>query len=180
MQASRKTVQNSKATGLVPDYFADSVRDIDFKRLHARGIRYLVLDVDHTLVHYRAMEIDAPTAQFLHEQRECGLVAGIYIASNSRRDLSAIADALDATIIRPSRFKRRKPRPHFFSAVVRAIGCKPEQAVMVGDKLVMDIWGANRCGMYSVLVSPIGQDMLFDRIIRRRFWNKQYLRRKRR
>lgn len=179
MHPSRYSLQNSKATGLAPDYFADSVRDIDFKQLHARGIRYLVLDVDHTLVLYKAMEIDAPTAQFLHEQREAGYIQDIYIASNSRRDLSRIADALEATIIRPSRFKRRKPKQRFFDEVIKAVGCKPEQAVMVGDKLVMDIWGGNRAGMYTVLVSPIGPDMLFDRIIRRRFWNKQYLKRKR-
>lgn len=179
MHPSRKAVQHRKATGLAPDYFADSVCDIDFKVLHERGIKHLVLDVDHTLVLYKAMEIDAQTAQFLHEQREAGYIEAVYIASNSRRDLSKIAEALEATIIRPSRFKRRKPRLHFFDEVIKAIGCTPAQAVMVGDKLVMDIWGGNRCGMYTVLVSPIGPDMLFDRIIRRRFWNKQYLRRKR-
>ncbi len=179
MQASIKTLSNIKATGLTPDYFADSVCDIDFKLLHTRGIKYLVLDVDHTLVLYRAMDIDAATAQYLHEQREAGYIEGIYIASNSRRDLGRIADALDATIVKPSRFKRRKPRKQFFESVLQTIGCVPAEAAMVGDKLIMDIWGGNRAGMHTILVSPLGQDMLFDRIIRRRFWNRQYLKRKR-
>lgn len=179
MQASISTRDGRKAAGLTPDYFADSVCDINFKLLRERGVKYVVLDVDHTLVLYRAMEIDAPTAQFLHEQREAGYIEGIYIASNSRRDLSRIADALDATIVRPSRFKRRKPRQRFYRAILDTIGCKPAEAVMIGDKLIMDMWGGNRAGMYTVLVSPLGKDMLLDRIIRRRFWNKQYLKRKR-
>ncbi|HSH18117.1 MAG TPA: HAD-IA family hydrolase [Candidatus Saccharimonadales bacterium] len=179
MQPSRKTLSNIKATGLAPDYFADSVRDIDFALLRSKGVRYLVLDVDHTLTFYNTLDIDPETAAYLLNQKEQGRLDGIYIASNSRRDLTPIAGALEAVIIRPSRFKRRKPRTRFFSRIIETIGCKPEEAVMVGDKLVMDVWGGNRAGMYTVLVTPLGRDMLFDRIIQRRFWNKRYLKKHR-
>jgi len=52
--------------GLVPDYRADAVRDIDFDKLRRRGVRYLALDVDHTLVPFHGVDVDDETVVFLH------------------------------------------------------------------------------------------------------------------
>jgi len=41
--------------------------------------------------------------------------------------------------------------------------------VMVGDQLFTDIRGANRLGIYSILVSPLSNRELFHTRIKRRF-----------
>ena len=164
-----------KAHGFEPDYFAPTIEDIDFALLKKRGVKYLVLDVDHTLVPYQAMTLDAKTQVYLNTvQRKYG-IERIYLASNSGRDLTAIATSINARSI-PSTLFRRKPHKVFFMKVLATIGCEPHQTAMVGDKLILDVWGANRVGMITILVDPIGPDMLLDRILLRRFWKNWFIR----
>jgi HAD superfamily phosphatase (TIGR01668 family) len=162
---------------MLPDFFADSVLDIDFDTLHKHGVRYLVLDVDHTLAVYNAMELDPATMSFLRRLHDDGPVEGIFIASNSRRDLKPMADSVGAEIVRPGRWQR-KPSRAFFGRLLQEIGCRPEEAVMVGDKMFNDIWGGNRAGMYTILVKPLGPDMLVDKLLLRRFIGERYLKRR--
>lgn len=35
------------------------------------------------------------------------------------------------------------------------MGIRPEETMVVGDQIFTDIWGANRTGLYSILVDPI-------------------------
>lgn len=176
MQPSQKTLANGNSTGLVPDYFVDAIKDVDFQMLRERGVKHLVLDVDHTLAVYRATELNDQTIDFLNMARLNGSVESIFLASNSGRDLSGIAASIHAQVIRSSSVKR-KPSKAFFQYVLVSIGCQPHEAAMVGDKLIFDVWGDNRVGMVTILVKPIGPDMLFDRLIFRRFWSRQFLRR---
>lgn len=167
------------ASALMPDFFADSILDIDFAALRKLGVRYLVLDVDHTLAAYRAIELSPPVVAFLRQLRARRLIDRLYIASNSRRDLQPIARSIGAEIVRPGRLQR-KPSRAFYRKLLRTIGCRPAEAVMVGDKLINDVWGGNRAGMYTVLVKPIGPDILIDRILLRRYWGERFLRKRRR
>ncbi|XP_003794121.1 phospholysine phosphohistidine inorganic pyrophosphate phosphatase [Otolemur garnettii] len=45
-----------------------------------------------------------------------------------------------------------KPSPEFFSAALRAIGVEAHQAIMIGDDIVGDVGGAQRCGMRALQV----------------------------
>ena len=38
---------------------------------------------------------------------------------------------------------------------MRLMGTNAENTLFVGDQLFTDIWGANRCGIRTVLVNPI-------------------------
>ena len=45
-----------------------------------------------------------------------------------------------------------KPHPAIFSEAVRRAGCRPSEALFVGDTLAADVAGANRSGLRSVLL----------------------------
>jgi len=45
-----------------------------------------------------------------------------------------------------------KPAPRFFLEAVAELGCRPEEAVMVGDDAVSDVGGALAAGLSAVLV----------------------------
>lgn len=45
-----------------------------------------------------------------------------------------------------------KPAPEFFQAAVSAIGCKPDEIVMVGDDAAADVGGAISAGLQGILV----------------------------
>lgn len=163
-----------KATGLLPDFYAQSVAAIEPALLRRLGVRYLVVDVDHTLAVLNAMELDAPTIAALRDLVKAAAVQKIYIASNSRRDLRVMAASIDAEIIRPNPWQR-KPSRAYYRKILRTIGCQPREALMIGDKLINDIWGGNRVGMYTLLVEPIGPAQWLDRLLGRRFWGARYL-----
>ncbi|XP_075950047.1 phospholysine phosphohistidine inorganic pyrophosphate phosphatase [Anarhichas minor] len=45
-----------------------------------------------------------------------------------------------------------KPSPTFFQSVLNDMGLQPHEALMIGDDLVNDVGGAQRCGMKGVQV----------------------------
>lgn len=45
-----------------------------------------------------------------------------------------------------------KPSKHIFELTLTQLDVKPEEAVMVGDTVAMDIFGGNVCGMITVLI----------------------------
>lgn len=167
-----------KSTGFLPDFYADSVLAIKPELLQRLKIRYLVVDVDHTLAMLNASELDQRTIKALRKLTMDGIIKKIYIASNSRRDLRRMASSIDAEIVRPNRWQR-KPSQAYYRKVLNTIGCHPREAMMVGDKLVNDIWGGNRAGMFTLLVEPIGPAQWLDRLLGRRFWGNRYLRKHR-
>jgi putative hydrolase of the HAD superfamily len=62
----------------------------------------------------------------------------------------------------------RKPAHEFFTAVVKAAGCPPEQILLVGDDLRNDIHGATAAGLRAVLYDPQGRSEGGPRIRRLR------------
>ncbi|MDI3474585.1 MAG: putative hydrolase of the superfamily [Thermococcaceae archaeon] len=44
----------------------------------------------------------------------------------------------------------RKPHPKIFEKALRRMGARPEESVMVGDRLYSDIYGAKRVGMHTI------------------------------
>jgi len=51
----------------------------------------------------------------------------------------------------------RKPRPQIFRAALERSGLSARQTLFVGDNLRADVYGANRMGMISVLIDPLGR-----------------------
>jgi len=51
----------------------------------------------------------------------------------------------------------RKPDPGFFHGILRAVGCPPQAAVMVGDDYWADAVGAKRAGLWAIWYNPRGE-----------------------
>lgn len=45
-----------------------------------------------------------------------------------------------------------KPSPDFFQHAIRELGCRAEEAAMIGDDIETDVQGAQRCGLAGYLV----------------------------
>ncbi len=58
-----------------------------------------------------------------------------------------------------------KPHRDIFRIALSKAGCKPQEAVHVGDSLERDIVGANGAGMRSILVSPSGEGRIADHVV---------------
>lgn len=178
MQASRRRRKYGKSHGLVPDYFADSVRSIDYGLLQEHGVRFIALDVDQTLTHNHELRLTEEAADFLNQQVRHGMIEGIFIASNSRRNLDEMAEMVRAGRVRATRLIR-KPGRRYYRRLLELAKCRPGEIAMVGDRLFTDILGGNRAGMMTIMVNPYGPDLWIDRMTRMRSLETRYLKRHR-
>lgn len=162
----------------VPDYFADSVAEIDFKLLKEQGIQCIAFDADSTLVPFSLMpfrkkSIEPRSLKKLKEARS--MFPKWIIASNRpTNDLQELAKTIDAEVVRAN-IVLRKPRRAYFRRVIEQSGFQPEQIAMVGDKLIADVYGANRMGMLTIWVKNIGKDNPIDRLLGLRRLEKKFI-----
>lgn len=162
----------------LPDFIAESILDVDFERLKKIGVTHILLDLDQTIRHRRSPEIKDEIIQYLYAAKADIGFKGIFIVTNNRRDLQSFGNILQAKIFQPYRAKTKtisKPNRKFFENILKSSNVKPQRAVMIGDKLRFDVAGANRVGIHTVLVNPLGRDYWYDRLLFTRHWDKRKL-----
>lgn len=151
-----------------PDFLAKDIASIDFKYLKKIGVTTCFIDLDGTVVGRSTFEVPAITSQIL---KDSGL--DIKIATNRprSRSLENLEHQLNASgVIHPKGFYA-KPTKHYFQNALKEFGLKPTQVVMIGDRMLQDISGANRSGIYSLMVNKVGPSIgTVDKTISRLEW----------
>ena len=134
-----------------PNRTANRVHDVDLHALWATGKRLLLLDVDHTLVHWKAENFDEEVIKWINEAKRIGFK--ICIISNTRHPerLGRIASRLEIDKLRG----RFKPSRTMYLQALSQFGMSASQAIMIGDQIMTDILGANRSGIDSILLKPL-------------------------
>ncbi|MBI5399563.1 YqeG family HAD IIIA-type phosphatase [Candidatus Saganbacteria bacterium] len=128
-----------------------NIKEINFSQLKRRGISALILDIDDTLVPRLVKDITPDIFEWVATRKEEGFK--ICLTSNSRHPLRVkyIGDTLGVPAM-PLSFK---PFPFAFWRALQILGVKPDQAVMIGDQLFMDILGANLVGIHTIFVKHL-------------------------
>jgi len=151
-----------KRTSFFPDYISTSVADIDFEFLKQRGITTVLIDLDGTVVPRGTYEVSESIRRAL---RTSGL--NTYIATNrpKNRDLRSLKQDLAATgVVHPIGI-HGKPSTKYFQTALREHNLEAREVVMIGDRYLQDILGANRAGLRTLLVDKIGRPQkLLDRL----------------
>jgi 2-haloacid dehalogenase len=106
--------------------------------------------------HARDFTLRDGVIETLTALRECGLHLGI--VSNIDDDqlthllaLAQIAPYFDS-ILSSEQAQSCKPDPGIFQEALRRAGCRPEEALFVGDTLPQDVAGARQVGLRTVLL----------------------------
>jgi HAD superfamily phosphatase (TIGR01668 family) len=132
-----------------PRVWADSAYGLPYESMAKKGIQGLIFDVDNTLAFHNVPADDKAVRLFarLHQLgfRTC------LLSNNKEPRVKAFAQAVDSYYV----YKGGKPGVKGYKKAMNKMGTVPKQTVAVGDQLFTDIWGANRAGIYSILVSPM-------------------------
>lgn len=132
-----------------PKEYEDSTYGIDFEELYRRGYRGILFDVDNTLVPHGAPATEQSVELF---RRLHGLgFATCLISNNKEPRVRPFADAMETPFV----YKADKPSRKGYLEGMEKMGTRLENTLFIGDQLFTDVWGANRAGMYSILVKPM-------------------------
>ena len=134
---------------LRPCETAASILEIEYERLFDSGIRGLLFDLDHTLGPRHMAALPPESDRLLRRLRALGFGVGIL---TNRRFASADPVIRDLSQDYPTIHHAQKPSRRSYRALLDRLGVRAEAAAMIGDRRFTDIYGANRLGIYSILV----------------------------
>ena len=141
------------ARAFAPHSLHDDVESLAVSELFDAGYRLLLLDVDGTLLTHGDATVPESVQAWVRDAKATGLA--LCIISNTRRParLAKIAEALDVPYL-IGQGKDKKPSPSLYRKALERFGHEAREALMVGDQLFTDCWGANRAGIDSVWLTP--------------------------
>jgi hypothetical protein len=148
---------------LQPQLYVQSIYDIDLKRLIARGMKGLILDLDNTLVGWNQPTASEQLMAWLAEVRGHELKTCI-VSNNMSGRVELFAKHIGVMAIA----KAAKPRRKAFRLAMHKMGTHQHQTAVVGDQVFTDILGGNRLSLYTILVRPLNE---------REYWTTQLVRR---
>ena len=151
--------------------YVSTVDLIDIDALHAEGVRCLLLDRDNTLVPRSTKTPPPEVSAWLKRARDAGIATCMVSNNFHTREVCASAEELGCEVVHHA----MKPLPIAVNIALQNMGVPREQAVLVGDQLFTDVWGARRAGLFSVLVRPIDPREEIQ-IVLKRFLEKPVLR----
>jgi len=140
---------------LLPNQVYNRVTDIDLDHLSSLGISGLLLDLDNTLVKFDSDQLDNEFKAWIEQVKAKGFK--VCLVSNGKpKRVIRFAKQMDM----PAVIRAFKPKRSPFLRALELIGKKASEAAMIGDQLFTDVLGANRLGIHSILITPLGKKEL--------------------
>ena len=132
-----------------PGEYVDSTYEINYQKLYQSGIRGLIFDIDNTLTEHGA-PADDKAVRFFADLRNIGFDTCL-ISNNKEPRVRPFADTVGSKYI----FKAGKPSKRNYIRAMELMNTDTKSTCFIGDQIFTDIYGANRCGIKSILVKPI-------------------------
>jgi HAD superfamily phosphatase (TIGR01668 family) len=145
-----------------PRLYAPGINQVDPGELRARGVRGAIVDLDNTLVGFRALAPLEEDALWVSRALQAE-VRVVVLTNNGTRWASEVAQDLGVPCIP----RARKPLPFGFRRALKILELDAHEAIVIGDQLFTDVLGARLAGLDVILVEPL---------VRRDPWNTRPLR----
>ena len=156
-----------------PDYEFFGIGDIPEDFLKKEGIRYLLIDIDNTLVADNAPDADENSARFLKKLEDNNIP--FYLVSNNSRER---VESFNRNFGYNAIFKAGKPLPAKLLKVMAQMGAQKSETALIGDQIFTDLLAAKFSGIRMILVNPINTEIETRFFKFKRFWeNVVYKRR---
>ncbi len=134
---------------LKPREQVGSIFDVDYDRLYREGKRAILFDLDNTLGGRRTAQLAPEVRSLFDDLTDKGFRIGIL---TNRRWGTGDPVIVELGRKYPLRVRAGKPRKGGFEKILSQLDIPYERAVMIGDRLFTDVFGANRLGIYSIRI----------------------------
>lgn len=164
-----------KIKNAIPDYQLNSLHEIQ-GILEKLDIEAIIFDIDQTIVPFGETTIPEEIQKLIRslqpKYRICFLSNFPHTEDRIKR-IRAIERQLETHAIFS---ERRKPSPAAFRLALEYLESEPAKTLMVGDRVLTDIIGANQLGLKAVLVAPLDRKTdPFFMVTLPRFFERPYL-----
>ena len=132
-----------------PKEYLDSTYQIDFEKMYRQGYRGIIFDIDNTLVPH-GLPADERALALFRRLKSIGYKVTM-LSNNKEPRVKMFCDAVEAPYI----YKAGKPKPEKYRQAMKNMGTDNRNTLFVGDQIITDVWGANKAGIYAILVKPI-------------------------
>ena len=133
-----------------PDLILNEISEIDAAALWQKGYRLLIFDIDNTLVAYHEKDATQKASRIIRQFQDTGFQTAL-VSNNNRERVERFNQELKlysvSRAMKPFQWGMRKVMRHFERT--------PQETVLCGDQILTDIFGGNRLGLYTILVTPI-------------------------
>ncbi|NBJ14963.1 MAG: YqeG family HAD IIIA-type phosphatase [Dehalobacter sp. 4CP] len=147
----------SRGTGmrgiLRPDFQYEMLQDIQAEDLQANGIKGLILDLDNTITPWNDRTLTEDVIAWFKKMNDAGIKACIVSNNRGPERVSAVADVLEILYV----YRAKKPQKKAFLRGIRVLDIPESEVAVIGDQLFTDVFGGNKFGLKTILVSPIAQ-----------------------
>ena len=135
----------------ITNMYTTSVLDIASSSLKQKGIDTLLFDLDNTIALIDEIQLPENVNKLFKKLKDDFRL--IIVSNNFKNRIEAFCKPFDTDYISFA----MKPLPFCFKRIMNKYNLKKESMCMIGDQLITDILGANRLGIYTVLVDPLGE-----------------------
>ena len=137
---------------LIPDLVLEDYSAVTPELLRERGVRLLLCDLDYTLAPRSVPEPDEALKAWIEGLRRCGVTVMILSNNRSSKRVERFCGGLGIRYVGHA----GKPSRRGYREAMALAGVSPAQTAMLGDKLLTDVLGARRSGIWALMVEPIG------------------------
>ena len=151
----------------LPDYIAEGILDINYKKLYEMGIRGLCFDIDNTLTEMYNDTIHNKAFTLIKDLQNMGF--SLCISSNaSKKRTALIAGRFGLEYV----YRAFKPYKKGFDKVLLMLNLPAYKCAMIGDQLFTDIKGGRKAGFLTILTKRLNNHESWNVRLKRIFENK--------
>ena len=157
-----------------PKKHINNVLEITDSFLKENKIKAVLLDIDNTLIDYDNNVLKG-LENWIENLKKQNIKFCILSNTNKKEKAEKISKLLDIPYV----FFATKPFKRGFKKAKKILNIEDNNSIaVVGDQILTDVFGANKCKMYSILGSPIKSKDIFvtriNRIIEKQILKKYY------
>lgn len=135
---------------LYPKEYLSSYKELTPEKILSLNARWVIFDIDNTLVPYFIKEPTVEIAAYFKELKKAGIKPAVL--SNSRKERSEVfCRELDIPFV----YRAKKPLSQGLKKLIKKLGADPAKSIVIGDQIFTDVLMGNLNGIYSVLVKKI-------------------------
>ena len=145
-----------------PTYIYEKVEDIPYELIEKESIELIMLDMDNTLIDNNK-KYNKQLKEWIKNMGDHNVKLCILSNSPFGDKVKQIANELNMSY----EFNATKPLLKGFKKVIAQHNIPKGRVLMIGDQIFTDVWGGNRVGVKTILVTPINkQESILSKVKR--------------